>query len=266
MVGVGMKSNVFFGLLVGALIFIPLERLFALHREQKIFRKGWRADVLHFLFTRSLSDACAFVIVGVLVLIAHGLVSPSFQSAVASQNRALQFIEAVLIANLGGYFGHRLSHEVPFLWRFHSVHHSIKEMDWLAAARVHPLDQIVTKALAIVPLYLMGFSKATFGAYIGIATLHAVFIHSNVRLKFGPLRWIVGTPAFHHWHHSDNAKAHNKNYAGELPVLDLIFGTFYFPQERMPDEYGTSEPVPSSYLGQMLFPFRRRARNASETA
>lgn len=252
-------KNAIFGLVVGALIFIPLERLFALRPGQKVFRQGWRADVLHFLFTRSLSDACAFVIVGVLVLLAHGLVSPTFQSAVASQSHALQFFEAVLIANLGGYIGHRLSHEVPFLWRFHSVHHSISEMDWLAAARVHPLDQIVTKALTVVPLYLMGFSKATFGAYIGVATLHAVFIHSNVCFKFGPLRWVIGTPAFHHWHHSAMAEAHNKNYAGELPLLDLLCGTFYLPDGRMPEKYGTSEPVPSGYLGQMIFPFSRLA-------
>jgi sterol desaturase/sphingolipid hydroxylase (fatty acid hydroxylase superfamily) len=259
-----MKTNVIFGLLVGALVFIPLERLFALRREQKIFRRGWRADVLHFLFTRNVSDVCAFVLVGALVLLAHGFVSPTFQAAVASQNRALQFFEAVLIANVGGYVGHRLSHEVPFLWRFHAIHHSISEMDWLAAARVHPLDQIVTKALTIVPLYLMGFSKATFGAYIGLATLHAVFIHSNVRFRFGPLRWIIGTPAFHHWHHSAEVQAHNKNYSGELPVLDLLFGTLYLPKGRMPEKYGTSEPVPSSYLGQMIFPFSRYASSTRD--
>jgi len=254
----GMKANVVYGLIVGALIFIPLERLFALHRGQRILRRGWRADILHFLFTRNLSDICAFLFVGSLVLLAHWVVSPALQATVSSQSRLLQFAEAVLVANVGGYFGHRLSHEVPFLWRFHSVHHSITEIDWLAAARVHPLDQIVTKALTIVPLYILGFSKATFGSYIGLATLHAVFIHANVRFKFGPLRWLIGTPEFHHWHHSAEPEAHNKNFAGELPLLDLLLGTFYLPSGRMPERYGTSEPVPAGYFGQMLYPFRRR--------
>lgn len=252
-----MKANVIFGLIVGALIFIPLERLFALRKDQKILRRGWRADVIHFLFTRTLADVFTFIFVGALVLLLHWLVSSNFQAIVAAQHSLLQFVEAVLIANFGGYVGHRLSHEVPFLWRFHSVHHSISEMDWLAAARVHPLDQIVTKSLIIVPLYVLGFSKATFGAYLGLATLHAVFIHANVRFRFGPLRWVIGTPEFHHWHHSAEPAAHNKNYAGELPALDLLFGTFYLPKNRMPQTYGTSEPVPISYFGQMLHPFRR---------
>ncbi|HEY7785401.1 MAG TPA: sterol desaturase family protein [Pyrinomonadaceae bacterium] len=252
-----MKANVIYGLIVGALIFIPLERLFALRRDQKIFRRGWRTDIIHFLFTRTISDLCTFLFVGFLIVLLHWAVRPEFQALVASQNKFLQFIEAVLIANFGGYLGHRLSHEIPFLWRFHSVHHSISEMDWLAAARVHPLDQIVTKALTIVPLYILGFSKATFGAYIGLAALHAVFIHANVRFKFGPLRWVIGTPEYHHWHHSNDPKARNKNYAGELPLLDLIFGTIHLPKGRMPVSYGTSDPVPSTYFGQMLYPFRK---------
>jgi sterol desaturase/sphingolipid hydroxylase (fatty acid hydroxylase superfamily) len=121
---------------------------------------------------------------------------------------------------------------------------------------VHPLDQIVTKSLTLVPLYLMGFSKATFGAYVGLATLHAVFIHANVKFKFGKLRWWLGTPEFHHWHHSNEPQAFNRNFAGELPLLDWIFGTIYLP-DRLPTAYGTNEPVPTGYVGQMLFPFRR---------
>ena len=252
-----MKTNIVYALIVGALIFIPLERLFALHKEQKVLRRGWLTDVLHFLFTRTIANVCTFVLVGSVILLIYWLISPAFQAAVAAQARGLQLLEAILIANIGGYIGHRLSHEVPFLWRFHSVHHSISEMDWLAAARVHPLDQIVTKALTIVPLYVMGFSKATFGAYIGLATVHAVFIHANIRVKFGPLRWLIGSPEFHHWHHSNDPEAHNKNYAGELPVLDLLCGTFYLPKDRMPERYGVSEPVPAGYIGQMLYPFRR---------
>jgi sterol desaturase/sphingolipid hydroxylase (fatty acid hydroxylase superfamily) len=198
------------------------------------------------------------VFVGALILLLHWLVSPSFQAAVASQNRGLQFVEAVLIANVGGYVGHRLSHEVPFLWRFHCVHHSVSEMDWLAAARVHPLDQIVTKALTILPLYLMGFSKATFGAYLGLATFHAVLIHANVRFRFGPLRYLIATPQFHHWHHSADLEAYNKNYAGELPLLDMMLGTFHLPKDRLPNTYGVREIIPIGYVGQLLYPFRRR--------
>jgi sterol desaturase/sphingolipid hydroxylase (fatty acid hydroxylase superfamily) len=251
-----VKGQVIYGLIVGAAIFVPLERLFLLHKEQRILRRGWFTDVIHFLLTRTLGDICAFVVVGALLVLTHFLISPAFQAAIATQARSRQFFEAVMIANLGGYIGHRLSHEIPFLWRFHSVHHSIAEMDWLAAARVHPLDQIITKALTIIPLYVMGFSKATFGAYLGFATFHAVLIHANVRFRFGPFRWLITSPEYHHWHHSAERAAYNKNYAGELPLLDLIFGTFYSPKGERPQRYGTDEPVPSGYFAQLAYPFR----------
>lgn len=259
-----MRGNVIFGLIVGALIFVPLERLFALRKSQKVFREGWRTDLLHFLFTRTLSEGCGFLFVALLIFFLHRAVSPHFQAAVAAQQHALQFLEAILIANLGGYFGHRLSHEVPFLWRFHSVHHSIAEMDWLAAARVHPLDHVLTRALTLIPLYLMGFSKETFGAYVGLATFQAVFIHANVRINFGVLRWLVATPEFHHWHHSDEPEAYDKNYAGELPLLDWLFGTAYMPKGKMPGKYGTSEPIPRDYFWQMIYPFRREPSPAEQ--
>jgi len=246
----------FFGLFVAALIFIPLERVFALHREQKIFRKGWATDIVHFLFNRFLIDIGLFVIIGPVILFLHFIVSAKFQAAVAAQPRILQFIEAVFIADIGGYIGHRLTHRIPWLWKFHSVHHSIREMDWLASARLHPIDQVFTRAFAIVPLYIMGFTKETFGFYLVIATLQAIFIHSNVRLKFPRLRWILATPEFHHWHHSNDPEAYNKNFAGQLPVLDWLFGTAHLPKGKMPETYGTNDAVPTSYVKQMLYPFR----------
>lgn len=248
----------FFGLFVAALIFIPLERVFALHREQRIFRKGWATDIVHFLFNRFLIDIGLFVIVGPVILFLHFIISAKFQAAVAAQPRILQFFEAVLIADIGGYIGHRLTHRIPWLWKFHSIHHSIREMDWLASARLHPIDQVFTRAFAIVPLYIMGFTKETFGFYLVIATLRAIFIHSNVRLKFPRLRWVLATPEFHHWHHSNDPEAYNKNFAGQLPALDWLFGTAHLPKGKMPETYGTNDAVPTSYVKQMLYPFRRK--------
>lgn len=252
-----MIGDAIFGLIVEAAIFIPLERLVPLHKEQRTFREAWITDLAHFLFTRTLSNVFTFVIVGGLIFLVRWTVSPEFQASVASQSKSLQFFEAVLIAHMGGYVGHRLSHEIPFLWKFHAVHHSIRELDWLAASRVHPLDQIVTKALTIIPLYAMGFSRVTFGAYLGLAIFQAVLIHANVNLNFGPLRWLITTPAFHHWHHSNDPEAWNKNYAGELPVLDMIFGTYHMPKNRMPTSYGLHEQTPTGYIARLMSPFRQ---------
>lgn len=236
-------------------IFTSLERFFALNRSQKTFRKGWLTDATHFLLNRFVIDVGVFVAVVPLMFFWHWAVSPAFQAQVAAQPFLLQFFEAVLIVDLIGYFYHRLCHSSPTLWRFHAVHHSPEEMDWLAAARLHPIDQIFSRALMFVPLYALGFTAETFGAYLVFGAFQAIFIHSNVRFRFGFLRWIIATPEFHHWHHSNDPGARNKNFAGQFPMIDRIFGTIYLPKNERPKTYGTDEPVPAGYVAQLRFPF-----------
>jgi sterol desaturase/sphingolipid hydroxylase (fatty acid hydroxylase superfamily) len=244
------------GFLVLCFVFIPLEGLFALHKEQKIFRKGWFNDLIHLFVNQFLVNLGLLIVLGGLLITSDYLVSHRLQEAVARQPRWLQFIEAVFVADLGFYTAHRLAHAVPWLWRFHAVHHSVEEMDWLASARLHPFDQILGKTMTILPLYILGFSKATFGFYLGLAAFQAVFIHANVRFKFGPLRWLMATPEFHHWHHSNQPESYNKNFAGQLPWLDWLFGTLHMPNGRMPEKYGINESIPNNYASQILYPFR----------
>jgi sterol desaturase/sphingolipid hydroxylase (fatty acid hydroxylase superfamily) len=202
-----------------------------------------------------LIDIGSFIAIVIIAVLFSWFVSAEFQTLVASQPFWLQFLEAVLIVNICGYFAHRFVHTVPFLWKFHSIHHSSKQLDWLAAARVHPLDQVFIRAFAIVPIYILGFTKEVFGAYIIIALIHGIFIHSNVRFKFKLLRGIITTPQYHHWHHSNHQEALNKNFAGQLPILDILFGTFYHPKEKVPKTYGINETIPKGYLAQLKYPF-----------
>src|SRR5271169_573405 len=114
----------------------------------------------------------------------------------------------------GGYAGHRAAHEVPLLWRFHRVHHSVREMDWLAANHLHPLDETFGRSAAVLPLYALGFGRISLGAFVILITVQAIFIHANLRMNFGPVRWFIATPQFHHWHHAREPQAYNTNYAG----------------------------------------------------
>lgn len=252
-----MKGPAIGALLVLFFVFVPLERLAALHRDQRIFRAGWFNDAVHFLVNNVLTQAGLIVTVGAFAVLLHWVVGGRFQAAVAIQSAWLQFAEALVIVELGGYAGHRLCHRVPTLWRFHQIHHSIREMDWLAAARLHPIDQIFTRTIAIVPLFVMGFTRETLGAYIALATLQAIFVHANVRLRFGPLRWLVNTPEFHHWHHAADAEARDKNFAPQCPLTDLLFGTLYMPNGRMPTSYGVDAELPATWPAQMVHPFRK---------
>jgi sterol desaturase/sphingolipid hydroxylase (fatty acid hydroxylase superfamily) len=252
-----MKGNLIGAFVVLFFVFVPVERLFALRREQKIFREGWLTDLTHFFVSHVLAQAGLFVAIGVLAVGLHGIVGGRFQAAVAAQPHWLQFVEAIVLADFAGYFAHRLTHRVPWLWKLHAVHHSSQQMDWLASARLHPLDQVFTRAMTILPLFMMGFTRETLGIYVVFAAFWALFIHANVRLRFPGLRWVLATPEYHHWHHSADPEARDKNFAGQTPLVDVLFGTCYLPKDRWPAGYGVEDPVPARYLPQLVFPFRR---------
>jgi sterol desaturase/sphingolipid hydroxylase (fatty acid hydroxylase superfamily) len=264
LLGLTVRSGIVFGLVVLGVIFIPMERLFAL-RPQRTLRDRWRTDVVHLIVNNVLTTVGLLVAVVAVLVGVRWAINPSLWDAVRSQPALLQFVEAILVADLAQYFAHRATHEVPFLWRFHKVHHSIEEMDWLAAGRLHPLDQVFTRTCIVVPLYLLGFSKATFGAYLVFATFHAIFLHANVRARLGPLRWVIAGPEFHHWHHANQPEAVNTNFAGNLPLLDVLFGTAHQPKGRMPASYGIDDRVPQGYLAQLAWPFTVTARTPRAT-
>jgi sterol desaturase/sphingolipid hydroxylase (fatty acid hydroxylase superfamily) len=250
-----VRGGIVFGLVVFAVIFIPLERMFALH-PRRVFRQGWRTDLVHYLV-----NGAALKIGLVVAVVAVGgalrvFVPAPLRMAVGASPGWAQIVAGLAIAMVGGYAGHRAAHEVPLLWRFHRVHHSVQEMDWLAANHLHPLDETYLRAAAVLPLYALGFGRLSLGAFIVLITLQAIFIHSNVRMTFGPLRWVIATPQFHHWHHAREPQAYNSNYAGEFPVLDALFGTLYLPADRWPEQYGVDNTEPAGYLRQLAWPLR----------
>jgi sterol desaturase/sphingolipid hydroxylase (fatty acid hydroxylase superfamily) len=250
-----VRSRLIFGLLVLAVVFVPMERIFAL-RQQRVLRAGWRTDLVHLVVNNLLSTVLLVVAVVSVGATLRAAVPGPVRTAVGAQGLGLQFIEAFMLAEICGYWAHRATHRVPFLWRFHRVHHSIEEMDWLAAGRLHPVDQAFTRSCIVLPLLALGFSRATFGAFLLLLTFQALFIHANLRFRFGPLRWVIATPEFHHWHHSGDPGAYNSNFAGEFPVLDLLFGTLHLPAGSMPESYGIEESAPRGYLAQLMWPLR----------
>ena len=254
--------------LIACLIFVPLERLVAMHPEQKIFRRDWGNDLVC-LFLNGFLIKLGLVILVVGVVAAAGWLMPAgVRASVAGQPYWLQVAQMVIIGDIGFYCAHRAFHAVPWLWRFHAIHHSIEELDWLAAARVHPIDQISTKAASLLPIFALGFSEIAIAMYLTLYYWQSFLIHSNVRIRFGPLRWLLASPEFHHWHHSNDAQARNKNFAGQLPLLDLLLGTLHMPRGKAPIRYGIDDPVPRRYALQLLYPFQRasEAGDASRDA
>jgi sterol desaturase/sphingolipid hydroxylase (fatty acid hydroxylase superfamily) len=247
-----------------ALIFISLERVLAIRPEQKMLRRGWFNDLVYWVVNGHIISFFLAAFVTCIVFTTSWLVPESVHATVAAQPYWLQFIEALVLSDIGFYFTHRAFHAIPVLWKFHAIHHSIEELDWLAAARVHPVDQIMTKGASLLPVFALGFSDVVIGAYMLLYSWQSVLIHSNVRINFGPLRWLLASPEFHHWHHSKDRQARDRNFAGQLPLLDVIFGTLHMPLGQRPTAYGIDAPMPENYLSQLAHPFRSAVDSASQ--
>ena len=242
------------GVALLAALFVPVERRWAL-RRQRVLRPGLCTDLTHLLLNTTIVTALTLVAVLVSSLPWWWLRALDLRSHLPSE---VAVGLAVVLAAVGQYWGHRFSHQVPALWRFHAVHHSIEQMDWVAAARLHPVDQAFTQTLTAMPLVLLGYRAGTVAGLSIVVTLLAVFQHANVRLRFPGLRWVVNTPEWHHWHHARDREARDRNFG--LPVVDLAFGTAYLPAGRRPEAFGTDDPVPpSGYVRQLAHPLRAGA-------
>ena len=248
-------------LIVYSAVFIPIERLFARLPEQPIFRRGWRTDLAYFFFSALFLQVTTLLTMKPAMVFFAWAAHAGLQESVASQPFALQFAAILALTDFTQYWIHRAFHVVPALWRFHKIHHSAEAMDWLAGSRLHLVDVAVTRGLTYVPVYVLGFAEAPLFAYVAFVSIQATFIHANVRFRFPLLRNVIATPQFHHWHHSAEREAVDKNFAVHLPVLDALFGTYYMPRDRWPASYGLSngEPVPPGYTRQLMYPFRRRS-------
>ena len=249
-----------FGVLM--VVFLPLERLFPAHR-QRVIRREWGTDVLFFLgqflvWTTPVVAVLTFVYFNAKsVLPLEGL-----QEAVRSLPYWGQFLLAIGLCDMAIYWGHRLSHTNKFLWRFHRVHHTSERLDWVAAYREHPFDNLYTRLIENLPLILLGFPLYTIAGFMVFRGIWAVYIHSNVALDPGPLRYILGSPRLHHRHH-DYEGGGRVNFANVSPLMDLLFGTYDDPG-KMPERYGISDDVSHNYVRQLvdpLLPGRPRATN-----
>jgi len=253
-------------LLGSTLLFVLIEKLFPLYRGQAVFRPEWQTDLKHFTVNHFL---VGLILLTVNFLLNHAfgwLVSSDFQQTVRAIPVIPQLLLCILVADLAQYWTHRAYHEVPFLWKFHSVHHSAKTMDWLAGSRQHMLELIFTRICVVAPLFVLGFSEGVMNAYIIIVGFQAVFNHANVHLPWGPLKYIIVTPDFHHWHHSQDDEAIDRNYAAHYAFLDYAFGTAVkVPEGKpFPARYGVvGDYMPDGFVNQQMFPFRASLYTAS---
>jgi lathosterol oxidase len=245
-------------LLLMTLIFSPIEVLWPAYPKQSVFRNEWLTDIVYFLSTHLPIQVTTFLILLPATQLTAILNIPALASAVGQLPWLLQFLLAVVVADLAEYLIHRAFHEVPFMWRFHAIHHSSKSLDWIAGSRSHIVDDVVVRGFILIPMMLV-FPHNMLVAYLLFVNFHATWTHCN----FGPtIKWLepyLIQPRYHHWHHTSQAEAIDKNFAIHFPWIDRIFGTHYLPKDSWPETYGLhNEKIPPGFWGQTFYPFTRR--------
>ena len=247
-------------LLFTGFLFIPLETLFPHRAEQGIFRYEWREDLFYYL----VSSMMVQVLTWLSFLPAQTLFKltswTEFRAWVAALPFLVQLVAIMFLTDLVQYWVHRLFHRILALWRFHAVHHSAQNMDWMAGARMHFFEILVLRGTTVFPMILLGFSQPAINAYILVVYLFATFAHSNLGWRLGFMEKYLVTPRFHHWHHGIEKEAIDVNFAIHFPLFDKVFGTHHMPEDgRWPSAYGIGgHPVPKGYWQQFLHPFRRK--------
>jgi sterol desaturase/sphingolipid hydroxylase (fatty acid hydroxylase superfamily) len=245
-------------LLVAAAVFVPVERLAGARSGQPIFRKGWGMDVVTALLNGVVLYAVLLAALAAVDAVASGTL-PQLRSWAHTRPLWLQGAFAVVLGDLGVYAIHRLVHTVPWLWRLHAVHHSAEELDWLIAVRHHPIDLLLFRVSSLGPLVALDLTPAAIAVFVAVFSWQSWLVHANVRLAYGPLRFLVVSPDFHHWHHSAERAAYNKNYASLFALWDVMFGTLHLPSGSEPSRYGIEEHIPSGWLLRLIHPFRHHS-------
>jgi sterol desaturase/sphingolipid hydroxylase (fatty acid hydroxylase superfamily) len=163
----------------------------------------------------------------------------------------------LVISDFVLYWLHRMFHRGGF-WKYHAVHHSSQDVDWISAARFHPVN-LLLGTIGVDVLMLMGGTSPQAIVWVGPFNLFlSAFVHANLNWDLGPLRYVLATPVFHRWHHTALEEGGNTNFAGTFPVWDILFGTFRMPVGRLPGEYGIDDKAfPGEITGQLAYPFRK---------
>src|SRR5882672_674393 len=170
-----------------------------------------------------------------------------------------QMLAMVLAVDLLRYWLHRACHKFTPLWRLHEVHHSPDLLYTLNVGRFHPLEKLLHFSLDTVPFLLLGVAPEVIAGYFLLYSVNGFFQHSNVRLRYGWLNYIVGSAETHRWHHARDPKTAACNFGNTTIVWDLLFGTWHLPKTAPVDDIGIMDRAyPKDFWSQMLTPFRRR--------
>jgi sterol desaturase/sphingolipid hydroxylase (fatty acid hydroxylase superfamily) len=255
--------------LVAFAVVALLEHVYPHHVSWNKTRRDVRVDIFH-----SISIALSVGVATPLLLSAGVWAGGQLSSSIGlglwpdQWPILLQVALALTLAELPGYWIHRLEHEWDGLWRFHATHHSAPRLYWLNAGRFHPIDTLIVFIPSFLLLVVLGCGEAVLALFTLVTAVHGIFQHANLQLKLGPLNWFFSMAELHRWHHSKHLGEANCNYGQTISIWDTLFGTRFLPTDREPPEeigiHGLPN-FPMTWWAQILSPFRWQSiRNSTE--
>lgn len=257
--GVSLQLSTYLPVLMVAVCAILLERRFTYRREWQPDKAAVKTDLLFIVAVQlAFPPLVSLFFVHAMVEPTRALNLPVIHWWPHAASLWLQVILMILTVDLLRYWLHRAAHTYPILWRLHSVHHSVEQLYWLNTSRFHPLEKVLQMSLDSLPFLLMGVDEKVIVLYYLAYASNGFFQHSNIRMRFGVLNYLIGSADLHRWHHSREPSESNANYGNNFIVWDLLFGTWYLPRAREVGALGLRDrDYPKSFLAQMRAPFKR---------
>lgn len=259
---------VYAGLVVVGAIMALAQRVWPADDVPPVFDRSRANDFAWWLFSPFVTGTLTRVLtLGATLLAAQALGHGFHAGALVRALRAhlpwqpwahplpLQWVECLAVADLLGYWSHRLRH-TRWLWPFHAIHHSPERVDGLSAARMHPVDDALDNVPIGLALTLLA-GDDVFELLGATLMVHTVFTHAALDCDLGPLRYVFVSPTMHRWHHERSKAIPGCNFAGMFALWDVVFGTFWCPRDVRPLRFGVpDDAVPEGIVGQLVHPFR----------
>lgn len=245
-----------------------VEKIRPINSQQGLFTKYFKSDIVY-PFLNDLLIMKLFYSFVILSFVSgfseEHLPKQIFDKEIQSLPFWVQVLIASLLLDFAVYIRHYFMH--VFMWPVHFIHHLVEEINWLTAYRLHPIETMVHILFAYLLLHIFGFGGEAMSVAVGLQMLMALFTHANLNIEFpAPFRYILSCPNYHRWHHATDKEAINKNLVVVFPFIDLIFGTYYFPKNKLPEKYGVYggaayEEVPKGFLQELIYPITKLKKN-----
>jgi sterol desaturase/sphingolipid hydroxylase (fatty acid hydroxylase superfamily) len=226
--------------------------------------KDLATDIVYCFAIDVMAPYIKFAAVIIVMLLLHGKVNPDDIAAFFKEGEGLfsasplwvQVAVYMLGTDVLLYWCHRFFHGRR-LWPFHAVHHAPEDLDWTAMYRIHPVNRLFGSTMVHLVMIGIGIPPWIMVALVPFDIITAAWVHSNLNWTLGPLKYLIATPVFHRWHHTGVDEGGEKNFSSTFAIWDLMFGTFYMPEGKLPSTYGVDDPnFPKDFIGQMLVPFK----------